>query len=815
MTLAVGVYSNNKAENAWARPFYAPIGERVDTAHLAGWMATIATGAAQAGAGDNGQTVAMRICGFGDQKKVREDGTLTENPFEGDDNVVFAPVIAVEIDKHPAQARRDLEAVFGKPTIIVESGGIWTDESGYRERKIHAYWRLDKPAVGADLAKLKDVRNRACALVEGDTSGVSIGHPMRLPGSWHTKDEPRLCRIVELNDDRDVPLSVALENVTEALEAKGLTVDDILRMSSRPRDNFRTERPWAVADLQSAVAILPNDFDNWNRWNKIGMTLFDVSHASEDGYEAFQAWSAKATLSAYSPEVTKARWENYCRYPPRYVFGGSLEKELRKFKPDWRPVATMMEEWFEPIDDQGDGILAGIPLGEPAGNVTPLFGDRPDDAAPLWVREMNKRHAIIEHRGDTFPITEEDDGSVSKSSAKSLRSSYAPNPVLQGNQKAPRYDAWEAHPARRFYRGGWAFDPNGVEPGVYNRWRGFPRLRGEDEVVADGAQCQLILRHIEEVVCAGNKEHAAYLLRWLAHLVQHPGDKPGVAVILQGGKGTGKDSLGYYVGRMLPRFYTNTAQQRHMTGNFNAHLATCLLLHVEELGWAGKSKMDDGLLKSLITNPNQIEEQKGVDADPSQKSFLRLLVTSNEGWIVPATQDERRYFVLRVSNERQRQSAYFAELAAEMNGLGPAALRKYLEAIDLTGFDVRTPPATEALAQQKRASLTGFDLYWAEILERGNAYRGPAGEPWESSPVVVEKGDFFRDYERWSKERREPVEGMVQIGIKLSAALGAKHGKLSGQQRMGGDERVTVYRFPALPHVREAFGVTTEPTHAD
>ncbi len=61
-------------------------------------------------------------------------------------------------------------------------------------------------------------------------------------------------------------------------------------------------------------------------------------------------------------------------------------------------------------------------------------------------------------------------------------------------------------------------------------------------------------------------------------MVQYPAVKPGVALVLIGGKGVGKDSLIEYAGGMLrPKNYVNMDTPTHLTGNFNAHLETCLL----------------------------------------------------------------------------------------------------------------------------------------------------------------------------------------------------------------------------------------------
>src|SRR5262249_732776 len=113
----------------------------------------------------------------------------------------------------PQAARITLENVLGPATIVVRSGGKWTNpETGEIEDKLHLHWRLKVPARTADdIKKLKRARRIGTELVGGDTTNVPACHPIRWPGSWHRKGEPRLCEIVDAKPDVEISLDEALE----------------------------------------------------------------------------------------------------------------------------------------------------------------------------------------------------------------------------------------------------------------------------------------------------------------------------------------------------------------------------------------------------------------------------------------------------------------------------------------------------------------------------------------------------------------------------------------------------------------------------
>ena len=116
---------------------------------------------------------------------------------------------ALNVINDPQAARATLEELLGPPTLVVESGGEWTNpETGEIEPKLHIHYRLKVPARDkAALAELKIARKLATHIVHGDPTNNPIVHPIRWAGSWHRKNEPKLTRVVEINQ---MPKSISM-----------------------------------------------------------------------------------------------------------------------------------------------------------------------------------------------------------------------------------------------------------------------------------------------------------------------------------------------------------------------------------------------------------------------------------------------------------------------------------------------------------------------------------------------------------------------------------------------------------------------------
>lgn len=274
------------------------------------------------------------------------------------------------------------------------------------------------------------------------------------------------------------------------------------------------------------------------------------------------------------------------------------------------------------------------------------------------------------------------------------------------------FDWWMKHPHRREYSNV-TFLPNQAHEveGMLNLWQGLA-------VDPKQGQWDYTMDHLCEVVADGNQDHAEYILNWYAYAVQRPEVRPNAALVFSGGQGVGK---GIIVKPLLDIFGPHglrSQSPRHLTGNFNAHLERCCLLFADE-AVAPEHRAAAGTLKGLITESDFPLERKGKDVQVA-KNFLKIIMASNEAHISAVDLDDRRHAIFHVPATRQNQKPYFQKIVDELKNGGTEAMLFDLLRRDISGFDPRNIPKTEAVGSQKAASLHGFDKWFFDRLCEGD-----------------------------------------------------------------------------------------------
>ena len=275
---------------------------------------------------------------------------------------------------------------------------------------------------------------------------------------------------------------------------------------------------------------------------------------------------------------------------------------------------------------------------------------------------------------------------------------------------------------RRQYRG-IEFKIGKPTRGYFNLWQGF----GVEE--SEHGSCDLFWAYLRDMVCSGDMKLYHWLVGWIAHLVQKPEEKPGVAVVLRGLKGTGKTMLGEILRDLVPNNSAILSSPQDLLGAFNAHLQNALVVQVDEAFWAG-DKRAEGQLKNLITAPKIGIMPKFINRYEVE-NYARFLITSNEAWIVPATLDERRFTVIDVSDVRRRDRVYFGALTDQLDNGGYKRLLWELRHVDLSACNPCEPFTTAALFDQVVEFFNPAERFVWELLRTGGV---PGGSSFEAGP---------------------------------------------------------------------------------
>ena len=379
-------------------------------------------------------------------------------------------------------------------------------------------------------------------------------------------------------------------------------------------------------------------------------------------------------------------------------------------------------------------------------------------------------------------------GLVERTHLKAFFENRPPVPVIGDNKTkhVNQIDWWMRQPKRRECKG-IVLDPTRSDPDVYNLWAGWAF-----EPDPSGS-CDLYLAHVHDNIANGDEKIAAYLLDWMADAVQHPTDRPGVAVVLPGGQGTGKGVYVRSFGELYGRHFAHVQSSEHFLGRFNKHLQHSLLLFADEAVWAG-DKRAEGKLKGLITEPEVMIEAKFVDARRMPNN-LRVFVASNHEWVVPAGLDERRMFVLDVGDKRQQDAGYFAAIREQLAAGGYGKLLHLLQTRDLSAANLRKFPPTPALLEQKIASMDGEARFLFDALKSG-VLPGDYNGHGRSAKAVLHKR--YLSFAKDSGLKFRPSKEQFAIALKRLVPELRTH-----KPHSGGRE----WEFPALAGVRERFAV--------
>jgi Family of unknown function (DUF5906)/Bifunctional DNA primase/polymerase, N-terminal len=630
-------------------------------------------------------------------------------------------------------------------------------------------WADDAPRFGKMVLHLHDAAGQSRGMIEvlGERHFVVLAgsHPKtKEPYRWYRGGTEGSAELLAQAPPASLPPISAdfvanrmLPAVAEALHPFGVTVSLAGRGGQTAKaadvDQATLLAP-SLDDLTAVVSALPNEADH-EAYVTMGRAIRAAAgeeHLTE-GLALFEQWSSEGRDGLGGSHPPRVVWESLD--PPHLLGWDYLLQQARAHG-----------------YNTGSFAFEANPAATPGADVPP------------YVADFNRRYALVRNMAGTVLH-------LAASGPEFLplehwRTLTAPEKV----DGVPISKRWVEHSARRVFRQV-TMDParppySALEvPGDapdFNIWPGFAV-----EASTTGS-CELFLAHLRDVVCSGDAALYRWVLGWLAAMIQAPAQLTGTALVLRGPMGSGKSYVGEVIGELLgARLFAKVSKPDELTGRFNSHHQGKLLLQVEEGFFAGNHAAV-GALKHMITSDRVRIEQKFRDSFEIP-NYCRLLITSNESWVIPAGLSERRFTVVDVSGARKDDYEYHAAMRAQMSAGGYAKLMHVLREIPLDFKLLSRPCNTAALRDQQLASLDA-DRRWLYDLLQAGAF--PDGR--------VEVDLLYRHYVQFLRDHSAGRRADRAAMGRLVGSLDVRQAKLRQ-----GTSRVRAYAFPPLTVCRDKF----------
>lgn len=326
------------------------------------------------------------------------------------------------------------------------------------------------------------------------------------------------------------------------------------------------------------------------------------------------------------------------------------------------------------------------------------------------VQYINQFLSVINKQTKT-EYAEKMDGAVIFRDASNLMEAYG---------KAPWLDAWRKHKDRKQHDC-LTFDPKHV--GDYdqklNMFFGLAHPPSQ-RTLPNNSTIQPMLDHILHIWCHGDVEVFEWVISWMAHCVQRPWIKIGVAIVLRSAEGAGKgvviEKLAEVIGK---NYYQHMQDAKSLLGSqfVPSGWEQCLLLFIDEAVWGG-DKAQAGTLKKLITEDTHDIEHK-FQSRYTVRSFMNTIFASNNTWVVPAGQKARRYLCLALDDSKAGTSVENVAYFDAVRSVPIEDWATFLHTHDLSNFDRRSPPSTPMLRDQKQLGFDNIFKFWDTCLKRG------------------------------------------------------------------------------------------------
>lgn len=373
-------------------------------------------------------------------------------------------------------------------------------------------------------------------------------------------------------------------------------------------------------------------------------------------------------------------------------------------------------------------------------------------------REFELNHCKIINK--SLYVKESDSG-YTLFTAAGLLTAYLHLSVNHEGKSVPFVHLWARDENMRLYTDMDCYPKAEMCPSdIFNTWKPF-RATGLDGCPEQGAEgLRMILGHIK-ILCGNEEAVYQWFCRWVGHMLVYPERKTFCPVLISkqgGGKGRLLDFMRQLLGPS--KVIETTSPDRDVWGHFNGRMKDCFLVNINEL--SKKSTFDSmGKIKGLITDEDLIINEKGV-AQYTTKSHHRFIITTNSDDPIETGYDDRRFVIIRSSDEKVGDSEYFTKLMEHIRDDNViVACRDYLSGLEgLDKFHSEKLPTTAYQDNLRENSLSPIEVWIRDVMCARTA----------KDVYELTNKEIYDSFTKFCYENGITYEtSSVKLGVKLSS----------------------------------------------
>lgn len=302
-------------------------------------------------------------------------------------------------------------------------------------------------------------------------------------------------------------------------------------------------------------------------------------------------------------------------------------------------------------------------------------------------------------------------------------------------------------------------------PNEFNLWIPFAMERVEEFTWRQDVLDDFIY-FVKHVIC-GHKEYKGdvkfptpqydYMMDWLAHLVQHPEQKPGKCPVLVSKQGSGKGTLTRIIKRILgaKRVFQSENPARDVWGDFNPMMEQAILVILDESD-KKVAAASEGQLKNYITEENMTINNKFCPAHVMTSHHRFMVHTNTPDGGVQMQDGDRRFFAMKMSDHKKGDMAYWAKwnkvICDTADDSAFKTIYDWLMARDIGDFMQKDTPKTDFQKELERSNKEPIDSWledmavtWRRLPENSRTIK-------EITTKELPGAQVFADYTRFCEQ---------------------------------------------------------------